>query len=576
MLNLDPILYIDGYKVGHKFQYHEKTENIYANFTARSNSRAKTIVPFINDEIVWVGISAELQALKNDFEVNFFDKDKHEVIAKYNRRMDSYLGPDSVDTSHIAALHDLGYLPIAVWALPEGSIVPCKVPVLTIESTNSEFAWIVNYIETILSANLWQMQTSATTAFQYRCLLEYYAEVTGSPKDFVLWQGHDFSFRGMPGVEAAARSGFGHLTSFLGTDTLPAIDYVEQYYPNGMNTYIGGSVPASEHSVASTNILFLEEKYKHKANPKLEAEKEFFNKYITKIYPSGVVSYVSDTYDFWSVLTEVAVANKEAILSRTPNHLGLAKVVFRPDSGDPELIITGYDLMGEFDDSNDFYWAHDFTLQKDKFMAVKIGDKYYQVRRNEGLGLRPALSKELTKAEVDGAVQTLWNIFGGTTNDKGYKTLNERVGLIYGDSITLDRAKTILSRLKDKGFASCNVVFGIGSFTYQYNTRDTHGFAMKTTYAMVDGREIMVYKDPKTDDGTKKSAVGRLLVTRNEDGKFVLRDGLDMNEDGLFNNENELKLVQYQTEVIRTDFADIRNRIDQEVAKRVKVLIQKG
>ncbi len=571
MLNLDPILYIDGYKVGHKFQYHEKTENIYANFTARSNARANTIVRFINNEIVWVGISAELQALKKDFDDNFFKKDKQTVLAKYKRRMDSYLGPDSVDTTHIAELHDFGKLPIAVWALPEGYVVPCKVPVLTIESTDSRFAWIVNYIETILSANLWQMQTSATMAFQYRCLLEQYAEITGSPKDFVLWQGHDFSFRGMPGVEAAARSGFGHLTSFLGTDTLPAIDYVEQYYRDGMDIYVGGSVPASEHSVASTNILFLEEKYKDSANPKLEAEKEFFNKYITKIYPSGVASYVSDTYDFWSVLTEVAVANKDAILNRTPNHLGLAKVVFRPDSGDPELIITGYDLLGEFVNEDHVYDRLDYSPGiTSKFSAVKVRDKYYSVIAE--IDGRVSLVKEITKAEVDGAIQTLWNIFGGTTNDKGFKVLNERVGLIYGDSITLDRASVILERLRGKGFASCNVVFGIGSFTYQYNTRDTHGFAMKTTYARVDGKEIMVYKDPKTDDGTKKSAVGRLLVTRNEEDKFELTDGLNDNEDGLLSNDNELKLVMYQSAVIATEFATVRNRINEEVAKRVAAL----
>jgi nicotinamide phosphoribosyltransferase len=122
-----------------------------------------------------------------------------------------------------------------------------------------------------------------------------------------------------------------------------------------------------------------------------------------------------------------------------------------------------------------------------------------------------------------GAVETLWDIFGGTVTSEGYKVLNERVGLIYGDSITLDRAERILQRLKDKGFASCNIVFGIGSYTYQYNTRDTFGFAMKGTYGIVNGECREIFKDPITDGGTKKSAKGLLRVEK-EDGKYVLYD----------------------------------------------------
>jgi nicotinamide phosphoribosyltransferase len=105
-----------------------------------------------------------------------------------------------------------------------------------------------------------------------------------------------------------------------------------------------------------------------------------------------------------------------------------------------------------------------------------------------------------------------------------YKVLDSHIGAIYGDSITTDRAIQICERLKAKGFASTNVVFGIGSYTYQYNTRDTFGFAMKATYGEVriDAPEgfkydngidcIEIFKDPITDDGTKKSKKGLLQV----------------------------------------------------------------
>ena len=77
--------------------------------------------------------------------------------------------------------------------------------------------------------------------------------------------------------------------------------------------------------------------------------------------------------------------------------------------------------------------------------------------------------------------------------------------------------------MEAKGFASTNVVLGIGSFTYQYNTRDTFGFAMKATYVEVDGEAREIFKDPITDDGTKKSATG-LLSVHNHDGEYVLID----------------------------------------------------
>lgn len=229
--------------------------------------------------------------------------------------------------------------------------------------------------------------------------------------------------------------------------------------------------------------------------PKNEVLEETIRRLITEVYPSGVVSIVSDTWDFWKTITVHAASLKDEILNRQPNAQGLAKVVFRPDSGYPPDIICG-------------------------------------------------CPEGTSEAAQKGALECLWETFGGTYTSTGHRVLNQRVGLIYGDSITLKLAKEILERMDAMGFASCNIVFGIGSYTYQYITRDTFGMAMKATWALIDEKEHILFKDPVTDSGVKKSARGRLVVTKSEfDNKYMLVDNLTVSEHYDLLNKDEMKLV---------------------------------
>lgn len=535
MSYINPMTACDFYKVGHKDMYPKGTTMIYSNFTPRSNRLAPSVGAKKPDQIVMFGLQGFIKSfLMEAFHYGFFGKPKAVVVAEYKRRVDMSLGEGVVGTDHIAALHDLGYLPIEIKALPEGSLVDIKVPVLTIKNTLPEFFWLTNYLETAISTELWKPITTATIAFEYRKILTKYAKETGAPLDFVLWQGHDFSYRGLSGLNDAA-SASGHLMSFLGTDTIPAIDYLEAFY-DGLNTFIGGSVPATEHSVMCAGGK--------------ESEIETFRRLITEVCPSGVVSIVSDTWDFWHVITDMAAELKPEIMARTPNAIGLNKVVFRPDSGDPVDIICGLYIeeikVDTLEEAKQ--WAEDliemrvrvetehgecgedapsdyFTFNGQVYLAQvelewnRYDKQYYYIDGSRLISFEPVV---LTP-EQKGAVECLWDTFGGTINAEGFKMLDEHVGLIYGDSITLERADQILSRLKAKGFASSNVVFGIGSYTYQYVTRDSFGFAMKATYAEVDGVGSELFKDPATDNGTKKSAKG-LLRVEFEDGKFVLYD----------------------------------------------------
>lgn len=459
---MNPLLLTDGYKVGHHLQYPDGTTLVYSNFTPRSNKYGPKDVNFV----VSFGQQLMMRRLHELFENDFFNKPKDEVCGEMKRELSEYLGMD-YDVTHFEKLHDLGYLPIKVKIMREGTLVPMRVPVLTIYNTLPDFYWVTNYLETIFSSMLWKPITSATIAHKYRQVLSKWQQMTDKEKSlFIDWQGHDFSMRGMDDYYATISSGLGHLVSFSGSDSLPTIHGARKYYNE--TGFVCGSVNATEHSVMCAGTK--------------EDEVGTFKR-LLKIYPTGILSVVSDTWDLWRVCTEYVAEIKEEILARD------GKLVIRPDSGDPVDILCGYNIplyLGENATSTDYYNHLENGI--------------------DGKGKKDNLP------EFKGVIELLWEVFGGTINEQGYKVLDPHIGAIYGDSITIERADEICRRLESKGFASTNVVLGIGSFTYQFNTRDTFGFAMKATYVEVNGEGREIFKDPITDDGIKKSAKGLLQV----------------------------------------------------------------
>jgi nicotinamide phosphoribosyltransferase len=416
---ITPLL-TDGYKLHHADQYNPLTERIQINCTPRK-SRIKGI-----DKVVHIGTQRVIQEIVDLWDENFFSLDKSQVIGELRSWLQLYTGKP-YDTSKFEALYDIGYLPIHVKALPEAELVPIGVPFVKIENTIKEFFWVPNFLETLLSCLSWSTITSATIALEYRKIFEEAMEKTGGPKEFVPYMGHDFSMRGMIGTEGALISAIGHALIFDGTDTVPVLPAISHYYDG---TSFPTSIPATEHSVMCTNTGFYIAE--NNGDWKLigKAEKQVFID-LLKVYQEGPLSIVSDTWDLWKVLTKYIKDPevKELILSRN------GTVVFRPDSGDPVDIICGH-----------------FTVDGRPISELENG----------------------YLPDQKGAYELLWDVFGGTTTDKGYKLLNDKVGLIYGDAITIDRAKDITSRLIRKKFVP-RMVFGIGSFTYQYNTRDTFG-----------------------------------------------------------------------------------------------------
>lgn len=528
MNNLLPPTLLDGYKIDHRRQYPQNSTLVFSNFTSRG-TRVEGL-----DKVVFFGLQYFIKRyLIEDWNTNFFAQPVEKVVKSYNRRLLNYVGPNQIGDQHIRDLHALGYLPLEIWALPEGSNVNLRVPMFVVWNTNPKFYWLTNAIETILSTTIWMPCTSATTALMYRKLLSKWVDQTNPEmKSFVDWMAHDFSFRGHASCESAMTSGAGHLLSFTGTDTVPAIDFLEQYYnADSDNELVGGSVAASEHSVAcmgSTYVNGIPDDY------------AYFDRMITEVYPNGIVSLVSDTFDLFNVVDPkngILVRLKDKIMARD------GKVVIRPDSGDPVKIVTGY-------------LPHEYYKKIDE-SEIPSKTTYYTDDH-----------KELTELEVKGLIQCLWEIFGGTVSSTGYKQLDSHIGSIYGDAITLERTEQIGKRLADKGFAMTNIVLGVGSFTYNgavtsngIVTRDLHQFAVKSTYGEVleNGvvKGIEIFKDPKTDSGMKKSAKGLTAVFQDGDN-FILKDQATWEE---VKNCAFIQVFENGKETHQHSLANIRERV---------------
>ncbi len=499
----NPIFLIDFYKFGHVDQYPKGIKKIWVNFTPRSTR--------VEGEtgVIFFGLQRFIKrVLIQQFNDYFFDREWVDVEREYKEVMKATLGVDA-RVDHIKLLFVLGSLPLDIYAVPEGTYVPLGVPAMVIVNNEDWAFWLPNYIETMCSNNLWHACTSASTALRYRRLFTKHAKVAGETDlSFIDWQGHDFSYRGLSGFDSAVLSGMGHLLSFNGTDTLPAILDAKKYYH--ANLSCGGSVPATEHSVMCAGSK--------------ESERETFRRLIEDVYPNGIVSIVSDTWDLWKVLTEIIPSLKDSILARD------GKVVIRPDSGDPVKILTG-------DDSA--------TYNSPQYIGA--------------LGL---LAFAL-----------------GTISLPGKKLTINKGGLIYGDSITVERADQILDRARLQGFSPYNFVFGIGSYTYQYVTRDTYNFAFKATaierwvdriitdengtgYEYVPRVEA-IFKDPVTDNAHKKSHRGIPVAVFNPecDDAIYCIETLDPRQLDGFECDTVFKKVFDGELLVDQSFDDIRKRV---------------
>ena len=658
-----PIFLCDYYKLCHADQYDERINKLVSYSTPRGCRLPG------KDYVINFGIQAFCKKYLIDaYNKEFFRVPANEVERITRSFLTNTLPGVDVEKSveRIMKLHKLGYLPISIRTLPEGSKVSLKCPNVELVTTHPDFPWIGGYIESLFSSDSWKPMLDATVGHWYRETANKYYEMTSDN-----WQSKarsamsEFGFRGADSPESGIGSGAAWLLSFNKTATCSAIPYINKYYntclpdevvditeyvgkyheellkncdeeklgdelgsfmrdteswhstscvdketgkyvtviPLGCNKLpdwlmprelwysgkkfsinesmlvvkegkdnwtiipldidvVGQGLISTEHSVmCSSTSLEMEKGFDQK-----EAEKNVVKRLLTEVYPHSSFSMVSDSYDYWRLVTEILPKLKDDILERNQENGNSATLFVRGDSGDPVKIVAGYIDVTEYLSEEDIFrlvgsddlghipnareklpmLGDSYTSYGD-YLYIKYKNKNLRIEYSYGNNCFYLYGEELPDYIVKGTVEVLWDIFGGMVNSKGYKVLDPHIRAIYGDSITQQRQEMIYKILELKGFSVENVALGAGSFSfhayekdgvlYPY-TRDTMNYCMKNTYAEYsESRSVMVYKDPKTDyENFKRSQRGCCAVYKTETDRngnyyyYLDHDGLTLEE----------------------------------------------
>lgn len=324
----NPMLLIDFYKAVHAEMLPKNITKSVSYFTPRM-SRVKRW-----GKVVMFGLQGFIKTYLIDyFNEEFFDKPFEEIIYEYKRIMDASLGKDTYKIDKIENLHKLGYLPIEIVALPEGTIVPMHVPMFGITNTHKDFAWLPQALESLVSAEMWHPMLAATVGKTYRDIVNYYYDLTcddSIPKSKALGA---FDFRGEECLESAVKAGAGWCLSFLNTATVPTIPYLEKnYFCDCTKEDVAYGSPSTEHSVMCSNYAIDGD------------EITLLRRLLTEIYPNTSFSAVLDSYDYWNIIDNILPQLKTEIM----NHNGC--MLMRGDSGDCVEVVTKtvFKLWDEF------------------------------------------------------------------------------------------------------------------------------------------------------------------------------------------------------------------------------------
>jgi nicotinamide phosphoribosyltransferase len=422
MFEINRIIDTDSYKSSHFLQYPPNTTLVHSYLESRGSERNYTETVFFGLQYLLKRYFAERFTMKDVLEAN-------EVITAHGEPF------NLAGWTRLIEKHN-GTLPLRVRAVAEGSIVPTRNVLMTVENTDDEFFWLTGWFESQLM-RLWYPITVATQSYYIkRDVYQFLSETADDAVAEIAFKVHDFGSRGVSSQETAAIGGAAHLVNFMGTDTMSALLIHRNFYHSEM---AGFSIPAAEHSTITS----------WGRENEIEAYRNMLRQFAK---PNALVAVVSDSWNIYEAVEKIwGEQLKQEVIDSG------ATIVIRPDSGDP------VEVVGK--------------------VAELLGEK-----------------------------------FGTTINSKGYKVLNN-VRIIQGDGVNPVSIHNICQSLKDKGFSTSNIAFGIGGALLQKIDRDTMKFAYKCSAIVRDGNLVDVYKEPITDSG-KSSKKGRLDLIKDENGDY--------------------------------------------------------
>lgn len=299
----NPILTTDSYKYSHFAQYPHGTERVYSYIEARGTKREGVthvvnfgLQKYIRDVLMKPITKRDVEEAKQFCE-------QHAVPFNYDGWM------------RIVNVHN-GLLPIEIRAVPEGTPVPLGNLMVAVTNLDEELPWLTSFVETDILRSVWYGSTVATMSREIKKVIKRYLDLTSDdPEAELPFKLHDFGCRGVSSLESAAIGGAAHLVNFMGTDTVPGLTMVMDYYNGDMAGY---SIPAAEHSTMTLRGR--------------ENEKESYQAMIDAYaQPGKIFAVVSDSYDIFNAVENIWV--KGGLLQQVKEKG--ATVVIRPDSGDP-------------------------------------------------------------------------------------------------------------------------------------------------------------------------------------------------------------------------------------------------
>ncbi len=437
----------DSYKVSHSPQYPPGTEEISSYLEARAGAKFEKTVFYGLQYILRAYMAGRIITARQ--------------LARDEAFFDAHFGnPDIYNRAGWARIVEKhgGCLPLSIRAVPEGTVLGNSNVLMTVRNLDPQLCWTPNYFETIL-LHVWYSITVGSLSRSCKEIWYQFLEKTGTPS-LIHFKHHDFGFRGVETVESAAIGGSAHLVNFMGTDTVAALDLIQQYYSGTDADEIdamsiedyrafvkknmkGFSIPASEHSTITSWG---------------EAGERDAYRNMLKRYPKGLVACVSDSWDIKRACSELWGHDLKAeVLARD------GTLVIRPDSGEPtEIVPLVHRILGE--------------------------------------------------------------AFGYETNSKGFKVLNGKVRVIQGDGVEYDTMSGILCALTEDGWSADNLAMGSGGGLLQKVNRDTQRMAFKCSHAIINGKGVDVFKRPASDPTKNSKKGYLALVVENGEYKTVALD----------------------------------------------------